>query len=215
MKKLKKIRITILLLLFLNIFLVNELLNTSKVLKEMENTLENSAVYISQLQKLTSIGRLTDEHIHSDIKIFIQNKEINLNIKELEAPEYGTIDFWKTNKVSKFVHLHEGVKNIGVIHVHAKGIKLGMFLTTINAVMNDTCLKLPQTISNNTYCDDEKNTLKVYVNGKQINNPQYHEFKDLDQILISYGNQTNQELKTQLSIVGNISCISSENCVKE
>lgn len=180
-------------------------------LRIYQDKMANSLVYISSLEKLIGIGKLGSTHIHADFKIYADNKIINLNNEQFQAPEFGSIDFWRDANVNKFAHLHPGQNNIDVIHVHAKGVTLGMFFRTIGISLNESCIKFPEGVGGN-YCNEENKPLQIFINGIKIENPEDYEIRDLDRILVTYGNSTESNIKKQIGSIGNNACIQSKKC---
>ena len=105
----------------------------------------------------STIGILGSEHIHADIKVFINGNSINL------ANE-------KYYMKSSFLHLDDQQNKedaSGVLHMHATGVPLWIFFESIE-------LEFPQ-------------VMKAYVNGKEISDYKNYVFNDLDKILITDG----------------------------
>ena len=50
-------------------------------------------------------------------------------------------------------------------------------------------------------CSDGNNKLKFFVNGKENNEFENYVFNDLDKILISYGNENQEQIKNQLDSI--------------
>lgn len=173
---------------------------------------ENSLAYINQLSRLTGVGFLTSQHIHADFKIYVNGAMIDLNKIELQAPEFASLEFWSDANTSKFVHLHEGETNKDVMHVHATGISLAMFLRAVSGKISQSCVNFPKIISNREFCDEKNKTLRVFINGVKSNAPQDYEIKDMDKILISYGNDSDAQVSMQIKSIGNNACIQSGKC---
>ncbi len=166
-------------------------------------------VYSSQLEQLSGVGPLESTHIHADMKIYVNNEYVDLNKEEILSPEFGSLDFWRQAKVNRFTHLHAGENNIDVIHVHATGITLGMFIRSIGGKLEDDCLTLPLSLGGDAYCDSTNKKLNVFINGdKKINYGNYI-IQDLDKILITYGTS---DIQQQFDSIGNRACIQSKKC---
>lgn len=57
------------------------------------------------------------------------------------------------------------------------------------------------------YCNDNDDRLRVFVNGKEFENPQPivdYIFEDTDRILVIIGNETSSEIKNELNILNQI-----------
>jgi len=144
-----------------------------------------------------------DYHAHADFKVYIMGKPFNFSqdkymTKEACGPESGA-----------HAHLHDG--NGEVAHVHEEGITWGDFFWSLGMKLNVTCFILD---TEETYCDDRKNTLKFYVNGKKNFEFEKKEIWDLDRVLISYGPETPEEILWQFGTVSNNACAYSEKCLE-
>lgn len=62
------------------------------------------------------------------------------------------------------------------------------------------------------YCSDATKTLKFFVNDEPKVDFISYEFSDLDRILISYGAETEEQIKLQLNAVTDMSCMYSDKC---
>jgi hypothetical protein len=167
----------------------------------------NALVYLSQLEKVTGVGRLQSQHAHADYKIFVDNEYINLNEEKYQAPEFGTLEFWKMTKLSKFTHMHPSSTNIDVIHVHATGVTLGMFLRSIGAEITPKCLQIP---TQERLCAAGDRKLTVLINDRVAVNPGSHLIRDHDKILISFGD--GQNIEAEYGLIGDRACVKSDNC---
>ncbi|MBI4399237.1 hypothetical protein HY570_00670 [Candidatus Micrarchaeota archaeon] len=145
-----------------------------------------------------SFGNAGSQHVHADLRVVLDGQTLNLS--------QGKYMSTSSNIRSSFVHLHNYHGNI--IHVHASGVTLGYFLKSINLELSNDCFK---TDENQLYCNNGTKSLAVYVNGKVENNPRNYVIKDLDRILIYYGEAS--KIKQELSMVSNESCIQSRNCI--
>ncbi len=144
----------------------------------------------------STIGVLGSQHIHTDWKIYINGKELDGNFLESLAMDMPKMDSPIT---SSFIHLDKGAplpeKAGDVLHMHATGVPLWIFFKSVGMDFDRNCLTLP----NQKFCNDGKNTLKFYVNGKPNDEWENYVFKDLDKILISYGNES--DLVQQLNLI--------------
>lgn len=142
---------------------------------------------------------LGDIHIHADFKVYLDGKMYNFSQEKYMSNE--------THAISRFLHLHDNDGEI--MHQHIKGVTLGDFFNTINMTFNNTCFVLD---NGTKYCNTETKTLKFYVNGN--NNMQFgtYEFKDLDRMLITYGNDSQAMIAQQLASVTDRACIQSGLC---
>lgn len=112
----------------------------------------------------STMGVLGSQHIHADFKVYI-------NEKALDFLEYGHMGRMQRGlSVSSFMHVDSGApepeKTGDILHMHATGVPLWIFLKSID-------LELPD--------------VKFYVNGKEIQDYKNYVFNDLDKILITDG----------------------------
>ena len=144
----------------------------------------------------STIGVLGSQHIHADWKIYINEKALDNNILESLSMDMSKME---SSITSSFIHLDKGAslpeKTSDVLHMHATGVPLWIFFESVGMDFNKDCLTLP----NQKVCNDGKNTLKFYVNDNANGEWENYVFKDLDKILISYGNES--DLTQQLNSI--------------
>jgi len=118
------------------------------------------------------------------------------------------------HKLSNFTHLHDGDGEI--IHKHMSTITLGDFFSSLGMWFGEECFildaDLPSSDGGTEYCNDGEKTLKMYVNGQPNHEFGDYELSDLDRILITYGDETDEEIQSQIDSVGDRACIQSETC---
>lgn len=140
-----------------------------------------------------------DVHMHADFKVYLDGVAYDFAQEKYMSSEESAL--------SPFTHLHD--MNGTVIHKHMSGITLGDFFESIGMDLSRVCLTLDD---GTAYCDEEGKTLKFYVNGKANDQFNAYEFDDLDRILLTYGDETKEEIQAQLESVGDEACIYSETC---
>ena len=192
MKKISRsaLTVTLCLLVILIILTVEE-----NRLSQTNQELQNSYDYITAIQEITGIGPFKGEHLHADLKIYINGKEFDINREE----------FYEKNG---FTHVHEGENNKDVVHVHAEGITLGHFLTSIGMEPSLTCIAVDEL----EYCTVLGKRLRYVVNGASVPEGPHYIIKDLDRILVSYGADSQEELLEEIESIGDIACIQSDKC---
>lgn len=84
------------------------------------------------------------------------------------------------------------------IIVEKEGITWGDFFKTLPMSLTDECLI---TGTKQTFCTGEGGTLGFYINGNRVNNALGMEISDGDKLLVSFGSQSEAEIKSQLSQV--------------
>ena len=143
----------------------------------------------------SQMGVLGSQHIHADWKIYIDNKPLDFSDK-------SHMERMRANQpVSSFIHVDSGApapeKTGDVLHMHATGIPLWVFFKSIGMDFNKDCIFG----NNEKFCNAENKKLKFFVNGKQNNEFENYVFTDLDKILISYGDESEEEIKNQLDSI--------------
>lgn len=139
----------------------------------------------NDLHLLSSIGPLRSTHIHADVKVYINGNAIGFSQKKYQL-------------ASRFIHFEEGIGD--VVHVHATGMTIGHLLKSLKGGMNNNCIVL----DGNNYCSDNSGKLRFYVNRQPNSEFDNYVFRDLDRILISYGNGNDAETQKQLDSVTNL-----------
>ncbi len=125
----------------------------------------------------TVVGPVGSTHIHHDFKLYVNGIAVDFS-----QPKYQLR--------SRLVHFEDG--DGFVIHTHATGMTLGYMLNTLGIQLTPDCIK----IDGANHCNDGNKTVKMYVNGGPNNEFGDYLMKDLDKILVSYGNET--DLTVQL-----------------
>ena len=134
-------------------------------------------------------------HEHADFVVYIGDEHYNF------SQERYMTDSSKT--LSAYAHLHDG--NGNVIHKHADGITLGYFFASLGMKLNSTCFDAG-------HCNDGTNDLRMFVNGQPSSEYERYEFRDLDRILISYGNYSQERIGEMIASVTDEACIQSLKC---
>ncbi|MBI4170970.1 MAG: hypothetical protein HY514_04695 [Candidatus Aenigmarchaeota archaeon] len=135
----------------------------------------------------STIGILGSQHIHADWKIYINGRALDDIFFDSIA-----MDMSNTNNgiSSSFIHVDKGApspeKTGDIIHMHATGVPLWIFFKSVGMDFSKESLALPD---GRKFSNDGKNTLKFYVNGRPNSGWENYVFKDLDKILISYGDE--------------------------
>lgn len=140
------------------------------------------------------IGPIGSTHIHADIAVFLDGKQIT---------PFGPDYFVRAREA----HVESGPGEGTVIHMHATGVPLGRFFKSLNMEFNENCFVTDKRIS---YCNSGNKTLKMFVKqagGDWEQNFGYENyvFVDLDKILITSGDETEEELQLQKNAVTDFS----------
>ncbi len=129
------------------------------------------------------IGPVGSVHSHAGLKVYLEGQELDLS-----QQKYMVRQPW--------VHVEDMRGDI--VHVHATGVTVGEFFRTLGMKFTDECFKLD---SGKEYCTEGDKTLKFYVDGTPNTDFDKYLFGPHDKILISYGSETEEELKAQLDSV--------------
>lgn len=134
-------------------------------------------------------------HVHADFKVFINGVEIDFS-----SPNY--------NVKNSRIHLHTDNDFGGnVIHVEGESATLGEFFSSLGMKFNSTCFVIDR-----EFCNTETKILKFYVNGEQNNEYDNYSPKDMDRMLISYGNDIEEAITNQLNSITKLACTFSNKC---
>lgn len=105
-----------------------------------------------------TVTKIEAYHIHANFKVYINGAPVDFSAAKYQGVNGKDLD--------ENIHLHDGKGDL--IHIHKQGITLGEFFTS---------LKMPLS----------KDTLKMYVNGKENSEFMAYVPQDLDKILITDG----------------------------
>lgn len=119
-------------------------------------------------------------HIHADFMVYINDKAIDFSV-----PMYQLQD--------KSVHVEDGIGD--VVHIHKMGITMGYFFETLGVEFNKSCITIPV---EGSYCNENDKELRFFVNNIENDEFESYEIKDLDKILVSYGEG---DIKEQLKSI--------------
>ena len=151
--------------------------------------------------RLVSVEELRQPvHWHADFAVFVRGERFDFNSPEFVSKEGEEKNPW--------VHIHEPRYN--VVHSHREQTTWDEFLTSIGFKLTDTSLMLP---SGETLENTDSEQLKFYVNGVRIDSLMFQDILDLNQVLITYGPETDDEvLEEQWPEVTDEACIPSGLC---
>jgi len=145
------------------------------------------------------VGVVGDLHYHADFAMYLHGERYNFSQKKYMSTE--------NKSLSNFAHFHD--MNGNIIHKHAEGVTLGFFLETLNIKLNATCLMLDNGAS---YCTEGNKEWKMYVGGEHNDQFDTYDVQDEDKILLSYGDELEEEIKRQLNSLSDEACIYSLTC---
>ena len=150
-----------------------------------KNEIDRLNRYVDDLKTVSGLGVIGDAHIHADIAIYINGEKVDLSQQKYQLK-------------AKQVHVEDGRGD--VVHVHVKGITPGHFLNSIGLRLNGGCIETDA----ERFCNSDSKKLKFYINGKLTDEGGSYALKNMDKILISYGDESQGEIQTQInSVTGN------------
>lgn len=126
-------------------------------------------------------GKLGDEHEHAAIltKIFGDKFDFSL-------PAYQVKSSW----------IHFEAQDGNTVHRHSSGVTLGYLFQTIKIGLDDKCFIFP---NGKEFCTNEDYSLKFYINHNPVPSITDLIIHNDDRILISYGNENQTQIDTQLA----------------
>jgi len=141
-------------------------------------------------------GRLGDEHEHASLLVRIFGDKLDFS-----SPAYQIKSSW--------IHFEDSDGT--TIHRHSSGVTLGYLFDSLNIVVGwesagykdlfadneqlDPCFIFPD---GRQFCDNEDYRLKFYINHVEQQSIYNYVLEDGDRILITYGNETPEQIEEQL-----------------
>jgi len=125
-------------------------------------------------------GKLGDEHEHASMLVRIFGDKF-----DFAAPAYQVKSAW--------IHFESSDGN--TIHRHASGVTLGYLFENLNIIASEECFIFPD---DRQFCTNEDYSLKYYINHQPVDTIRDYVFDDQDRILISYGNESEEQIVQQL-----------------
>ena len=135
-------------------------------------------------------GKLGDEHEHASLLVRIFGDKFDFS-----ATTYQIKNSW--------IHFEESDGN--TIHRHSSGVALEYLFDSLNLTVGKVeiggilkdCFTFPES-DGRKFCTNEDYSLKFYINHQAVSGISDYIIKDGDRILISYGNETEEEINEQL-----------------
>ena len=125
-------------------------------------------------------GKLGDEHVHASLLVRIFGDTFDFS-----SPSYQIKSSW--------IHFEDSDGT--TIHRHSSGIMLNYLFDTLNIGVDDECYRFPD---GRQFCTNEDYSLKYYINHQLVNGISDYVFEDGDRLLITYGNETPEQIEDQL-----------------
>ena len=125
-------------------------------------------------------GRLGGEHEHASLLVRIFDDKFDFAV-----PSYQIKSSW--------IHFEESDGT--TIHRHASGVTLDYLFGSLNIGIDSECYSFPD---GRQFCTNEDYSLKYYLNHQLVDDINDHVIQDDDRILITFGNETPEQIEEQL-----------------
>jgi len=125
-------------------------------------------------------GVLGDDHTHTSILVKIFGDKFDFS-----SPAFQIKSSW----------IHFEGQDGDTIHRHSTGVTLGYLFETLSITVNDECFIFPD---GRQFCNSDDYSIKFFINHEQV--PNIHDYigNENDRVLISYGNESPEEIDRQL-----------------
>lgn len=143
------------------------------------------------------IVRAPSFHAHADFKVFLDGKEFSFNKTAFDVTNRHIHLHLKNPDGDKVIHL-EGMENI----------TLKIFFDSLNITFNASCF----ITESEGYCNNVQKRIRFFINGNENFQFDLYEPRNIDRILITYGNETDEEIVKQMENVTDYACIYSNRC---
>lgn len=140
-------------------------------------------------------------HTHADLAMWVEGRKIDLSAGKYMLDEESADSEKETNP-----HLHDG--NGLVIHRHKAGQSIGEFLKAIDINATNQCVTLDDGTS---LCNEGSKRWQMFINGTEQPLDPAYVFRDLDQILLTYG-ATGEQVAEHLQSLSDDACLYSQTC---
>ena len=138
-------------------------------------------------------------HWHADLALYIRG----------ERYSFDDARFFSTGEVelSENVHIHEPWHV--VVHVHRESTTWWEFFDSLGFELTDTCITLPE---GDRFCNSETERLTFILNGVKVDALAFEDITNIDRVLISFGDESDEELMQRFAEVTSEACILSGLC---
>jgi hypothetical protein len=135
-------------------------------------------------------GPLGGIHIHAGLLTMIYDQQF----------DYTSTAYQLKNP---YIHFEKG--NGETVHMHAANVTMAYLFETVKIGLDDKCFTFPD---KRAFCTNANYTLKFFVNHHQVPDLANYVFKDQDRLLISYGNENETQINSQLARLDGFKLIS-------
>lgn len=126
-------------------------------------------------------GTLGDEHEHASMLVRIFGDKFDFSL-----PAYQIKNSW----------IHFEGQDGTTVHRHSSGVTLGYLFETLGIAIDENCYIFPD---GREFCSNEEFSLKYFINHQPVESINDHVPKDDVKILISYGDENQEQIDAQLS----------------
>ena len=134
-------------------------------------------------------GVLNDDHTHTSILVRIFGDKFDFS-----TPAFQIKSSW----------IHFEGQDGDTIHRHSTGVTLGYLFETLGITVNDECFIFPD---GRSFCNNDDYSIKFFINHKPVPNINDYIGNEDDRVLISYGNESPEEIDQQLFELDNQSIL--------
>ena len=125
-------------------------------------------------------GAMGSDHSHAAIIVNIFGDEFDFS-----APAYQIKSSW----------IHFEGRDGSTIHKHATGVTLQFLFDSLLLGLDDQCFVFQD---GRSFCTNDDYDLKLFINGEQESDIRDYEVMESDSILVLYGSQTSEEIRSIL-----------------
>ncbi len=125
-------------------------------------------------------GALGDEHEHASVLVRIFGDKFDFS-----GPAFQIKNRW----------IHFEGRDGNTVHRHSSGVTSGYLFETLGINLTAECFIFPD---GRDFCNNDDYSLKIFINHQPVSDISNYVLNEGDKILISYGNETLEELDEQL-----------------
>jgi len=125
-------------------------------------------------------GVLGDDHTHTSILVRIFGDKFDFS-----SPAFQIKSSW----------IHFEGQDGETIHRHSTGVTLGYLFETLGITVDDECFIFPD---GRSFCNNDDYSIKFFINHKPVPNINEYIGNEDDRVLITYGNESPEEIDQQL-----------------
>ena len=126
-------------------------------------------------------GTLGDEHEHASMLVRIFGDKFDFSL-----PAYQIKNSW----------IHFEGQDGTTVHRHSSGVTLGYLFETLGIAIDENCYIFPD---GREFCNSDEYSIKYFINHQPVESINDHVPKDDVRILISYGDENQEQIDAQLS----------------